>query len=69
MINFVLLDNCFTNLFNEFQIRYRETFKFGTGHFLEKQSKFQPKYDCFLTFGAVDKNIKSKRLLCRQSRT
>ena len=47
MLNIVLLDNYFTDLFTEVQIRYRKTFKFGPGRLLERSSEFQPKYDCF----------------------
>ena len=31
MLNFVLLDNSFSDLFTEVQIRYQKTFKFGPG--------------------------------------
>ena len=46
VLNFILLDNYFADLFTEIQIRYPKTFKFGPGRFLERKSKFQPKYDC-----------------------
>ena len=36
MLNIVLLDNYFTDLFFEVQIRNRKTFKFGPGRFLER---------------------------------
>ena len=36
MLNFVLLDNCFTDLFTEFQIQYWKDFKFVPGRFLER---------------------------------
>ena len=38
VLNFALLDNYFTDLFTEVQIRYRKTFKFGPGCFF-----FSPK--------------------------
>ena len=44
---FLLVDNYFTNLFSEVQIRYRKAFKFGPVQILETESKFQTKYDCF----------------------
>ena len=47
VLNFVLLDNYFNNLFTEVKIRYRKTFKFGPGRFLERHSKSQSKYYCF----------------------
>ena len=36
VLNFVLLDNYFTDLFTEVQIQYRKTFKFGPERFLER---------------------------------
>ena len=47
VLHFVLLDNCFTDLFTEVQIPYGQAFKFCPGRFLERQSKFQPIYDWF----------------------
>ena len=47
VLKFVLLDNYFPDLYTEVQISYWNLFKFGLGCFLERQSKFQPKYDCF----------------------
>ena len=44
---FVLLDNYFPDLFTEVQNSYWKLFMFGQGPFLQRQSKFQPKYDCF----------------------
>ena len=45
MLNFVLLDNSFSDIFAEVQIQFWNTFKFGPGRFLERLSKFQSKYD------------------------
>ena len=42
---FVLRDNPFTDIFAEVQSRVWKTFNFAPGHFLERLSKFQPKYD------------------------
>ena len=36
VLDFVLLDNYFTDLFAEVKTRYRKTFKFGPGRFLER---------------------------------
>ena len=36
VLDFVLLDNNFTNVITEVQILYRKTFKFGPGRFLER---------------------------------
>ena len=36
VLNFVLLDNYFTDLFTDVQIRYRKTFKFGPERFSER---------------------------------
>ena len=66
-LNFALLDNYFTAPSIEVQIRHRKTLKLGPGRFLERYCKFQRKYDSFLTIGAVNKNIKSKRKFCRKS--
>ena len=47
LLSFVLLDNYFTDPLIEVQIWYQKTFEFCPGHFLERESKSQPKYDCF----------------------
>ena len=39
LLSFVLLDNYFTDPLTEVQIWYQKTF--------ERESKSQPKYDCF----------------------
>ena len=62
MLTFDVLDNYFSDLFTEVQIRYQKTFKFNPRHLFERQSKFN-----FLTIEAVNKNTKSKRKFCRQS--
>ena len=36
VLNFVLLENPFSDLFTEVQIRYRKTFKFASGRFFHK---------------------------------
>ena len=36
VLNFVLLDNYFTDLFTEVQLRHRKTFMFSPGRFLER---------------------------------
>ena len=45
--NFILLDNYFTNLFTEVQIRYRKTFKFGQERFQKDKVNFNQNMTIF----------------------
>ena len=54
VLNVVLLDKCFTNLFTEVQIWYRKSFRFAPGHFFRKVK--------FVTIWAVNKNKKQKKI-------
>ena len=69
VLNFVLLDNYFTDYFTGVQIRHRINFEFGPGRFFRKIKNIPAKIWLILTIGAVNKNIKSKREFCRQSWT
>ena len=55
VLNFVLLDNYFTDLFTEVQIRHRKFFKFGPGRFVGKTKLIPAKNMTVLIIGAVNK--------------
>ena len=63
MLNFVLLDNYFSELLTEVQIWYRTALKLGPGRIFRKKNAEK---SLFSTIGAVNKDIKSKRKMYRQ---
>ena len=63
MLNLVLLDNYFADLFTEVRIRYGKGSKFGQGRFFKRQSKFQPKYGYFLELEVLAKTQMQKKVL------
>ena len=66
VLKFTVNDYNFFNLFSEVQKWYWKTVKFGLGCFLG-EDKVNSILNVFLTMGAVDKDIKSKREFYRQS--
>ena len=60
MLSFPLLDNCFSDSFNEVEIWYQKASKFGLGRFSERQSKFQLRCGCFHQLELLIKSQKAK---------
>ena len=63
VLNFVLLDYYFSNLFTEVKSWYLKTFRLSPGRFFKKIKLFLAEISLFLTIKAVHKDIKPEKKL------